>query len=193
MSLSAQQAPIRKSHQKRRRSSSGGTFYGEKWRMYQRSPAESGSIFQCKKRCFGRYSVGRCSVPATNSNKLWDSLIPVFCLLPPPARKFPQKTLTNHCLSGNIYRQSVRLQIEYGRVPEWPMGTDCKSAAFSFGGSNPPAPTKKSSIRTGYWIFCFADTFSGLGGMTAACGGNREARLRPRSGFLFILRGSRNP
>ena len=26
------------------------------------------------------------------------------------------------------------------------MGTDCKSAAFSFGGSNPPAPTKNSSI-----------------------------------------------
>ena len=67
------------------------------------------------------------------------------------------------------------------------MGTDCKSAAFSFGGSNPPAPTKKSSIRTGYWIFCFAEIFSGLGGWirtaaepTAACGGNREARLGPR-------------
>ena len=28
-------------------------------------------------------------------------------------------------------------------LTEWPMGTDCKSAAFSFGGSNPPAPTKK--------------------------------------------------
>ena len=26
------------------------------------------------------------------------------------------------------------------------MGTDCKSAAFSFGGSNPPAPTKSSSV-----------------------------------------------
>ena len=26
------------------------------------------------------------------------------------------------------------------------MGTDCKSAAFSFGGSNPPAPTKNSSV-----------------------------------------------
>ena len=35
------------------------------------------------------------------------------------------------------------------------MGTDCKSAAFSFGGSNPPAPTKDSSIRTGYWSVCF--------------------------------------
>ena len=27
------------------------------------------------------------------------------------------------------------------------MGTDCKSAAFSFGGSNPPAPTKKTSVE----------------------------------------------
>ena len=71
-----QQLLTRKSHQKRRRSSSGGIFYGEKWRMYQRSPAESGSIFQCKKRCFGRYSVGSCSVPVTRSHTLWDALIP---------------------------------------------------------------------------------------------------------------------
>ena len=26
----------------------------------------------------------------------------------------------------------------YGRIPEWPKGTDCKSAANCFGGSNPP-------------------------------------------------------
>ena len=45
------------------------------------------------------------------------------------------------------------------------------------GSRYPPAPTKKSSIRTGYWIFCFADTFSGLGGMTAASGRSREALL----------------
>ena len=51
--------------------------------------------------------------------------------------------LTNYHPGGNIYRQSMDCKTEYGRVPEWPMGTDCKSAAFSFGGSNPPAPTKK--------------------------------------------------
>ena len=28
----------------------------------------------------------------------------------------------------------------YGRIPEWPKGTDCKSAALCFGGSNPPPP-----------------------------------------------------
>ena len=57
--------------------------------------------------------------------------------------KIPQKMLTNYHPGGNIYRQSMDCKTEYGRVPEWPMGTDCKSAAFSFGGSNPPAPTKQ--------------------------------------------------
>ena len=37
------------------------------------------------------------------------------------------------------------------------MGTDCKSAAFSFGGSNPPAPTKKTSVEI-RWSFSFAKT-----------------------------------
>ena len=27
-----------------------------------------------------------------------------------------------------------------GQIPEWPKGTDCKSAANCFGGSNPPLP-----------------------------------------------------
>ena len=63
--------------------------------------------------------------------------------------------LTNYCISGNIYKQSAGCKKEYGRVPEWPMGTDCKSAAFSFGGSNPPAPTKKTSVVITL-VFCFA-------------------------------------
>ena len=28
------------------------------------------------------------------------------------------------------------------RIPEWPKGTDCKSAGTAFGGSNPPRPVK---------------------------------------------------
>ena len=32
--------------------------------------------------------------------------------------------------------------IDYGWIPEWPKGTDCKSAATCFGGSNPPPPIK---------------------------------------------------
>ena len=28
----------------------------------------------------------------------------------------------------------------FGEVPEWPKGTDCKSVGSAFGGSNPPLP-----------------------------------------------------
>ena len=28
--------------------------------------------------------------------------------------------------------------IDYGWIPEWPKGADCKSVASRFGGSNPP-------------------------------------------------------
>ena len=31
---------------------------------------------------------------------------------------------------------------KYGGVPEWPKGTDCKSAAFRFDGSNPSSPRR---------------------------------------------------
>ena len=30
------------------------------------------------------------------------------------------------------------LYFHNGWIPEWPKGTDCKSAAYCFGGSNPP-------------------------------------------------------
>ena len=35
----------------------------------------------------------------------------------------------------------------YGWIPEWPKGTDCKSAANCFGGSNPPPPIKFCSLN----------------------------------------------
>ena len=39
--------------------------------------------------------------------------------------------------SSNLFQQGT----EYGGIPEWPKGTDCKSAGDAFGGSNPPSPT----------------------------------------------------
>ena len=46
--------------------------------------------------------------------------------------------------SSDIRRQSPPKSILlYGSVPEWPKGTDCKSAGNAFGGPNPPAPTNK--------------------------------------------------
>ena len=48
---------------------------------------------------------------------------------------------------------------EYGGVPEWPKGTDCKSAGYAYGGSNPPAPTKTAliSLKSGLFV-----TFRGI-------------------------------
>ncbi len=39
---------------------------------------------------------------------------------------------------------STSSKIAYGGVPEWPKGTDCKSAGDAFGGSNPPSSTIKA-------------------------------------------------
>ena len=49
------------------------------------------------------------------------------------------------------------------------------------GSRYPPAPTKRSSIRTGCWIFCFVETFSGLSGRirTAAALSQKTAQKQP--------------
>ena len=48
---------------------------------------------------------------------------------------------------SRFYNMSLRLRSSvYGGVPEWPKGTDCKSAASSFGGSNPPSSTRKKGL-----------------------------------------------
>ena len=36
--------------------------------------------------------------------------------------------------------------IDYGWIPEWPKGTDCKSAANCFGGSNPPPSISRKAL-----------------------------------------------
>ena len=149
---------------------------------------------------------------------------------------FFKNRLTKSRRDGKIYRQSaVAVKIESGRVPEWPMGTDCKSAAFQLrwfestrahqksfsvtttlehfvlyvrethecgrirtaaalsqktaqkqpGGLFLAARLaistrahQKSSIRTGYWIFCFVETFSGPGGKKANV--KNKVRFLPR-------------
>ena len=37
--------------------------------------------------------------------------------------------------------------IEYGRIPEWPKGTDCKSAGDAFEGSNPSPPIRSKNKK----------------------------------------------
>lgn len=36
----------------------------------------------------------------------------------------------------------------FGGVPEWPKGSDCKSAGSAFDGSNPSPPTNMENIKT---------------------------------------------
>ena len=43
--------------------------------------------------------------------------------------------------------------IIYGRFPEWPKGTDCKSVVYDFGGSNPPPSTIKA-LRLKCFFLC---------------------------------------
>ena len=40
----------------------------------------------------------------------------------------------------------------YGWIPEWPKGTDCKSAANCFGGSNPPLPIRNEKLFIGFFF-----------------------------------------
>ena len=53
-------------------------------------------------------------------------------------------------------RRSILESISYGSVPEWPKGTDCKSAGNAFGGPNPPAPTTKKHPPLWRVLFCAA-------------------------------------
>ncbi len=38
--------------------------------------------------------------------------------------------------------------LDFGGVPEWPKGSDCKSDGSAFGGSNPPPSTSKVDITS---------------------------------------------
>ena len=52
-----------------------------------------------------------------------------------------------------IISQSLGHNRISGGVPEWPKGTDCKSAAFRFDGSNPSSPTTKNRCPQGWRFF----------------------------------------
>ena len=54
-----------------------------------------------------------------------------------------EQLICNQQVGGSSPSTSSR--ILYGGIPEWPKGTDCKSAGDAFGGSNPPSPTKKKT------------------------------------------------
>ena len=74
-----------------------------------------------------------------------------------------EQLICNQQVGGSSPSTSSNLpaaqQTEYGGIPEWPKGTDCKSAVNDFGGSNPPSPTKAEPDEPDVfgWLFCFPD------------------------------------
>ena len=70
---------------------------------------------------------------------------------------FFRNRLTKSRRDGKIYRQSaVAVKIESGRVPEWPMGTDCKSAAFQLRWFESTRAHEKTAGVEIHWRFSFA-------------------------------------
>ena len=46
----------------------------------------------------------------------------------------------------------VKTYVLHGWIPEWPKGTDCKSAANCFGGSNPPPSIELCIFTSQFFI-----------------------------------------
>ena len=68
-----------------------------------------------------------------------------------------QTHLCNQQVGGSSPSTSSNLsaaqQSEYGGIPEWPKGADCKSVVSDFGGSNPPSPTKIRTEKCGFLLY----------------------------------------
>ena len=68
-----------------------------------------------------------------------------------------EQLICNQQVGGSSPSTSSKLPLqrtsEYGGIPEWPKGADCKSVVDDFGGSNPPAPTKNNQSLLRLVIF----------------------------------------
>ena len=101
---------------------------------------------------------------------------------------FFRNRLTKSRRDDKIYRQSaVAVKIESGRVPEWPMGTDCKSAAFQLRWFESTRAHQKSfSVTTTLELFvlCVRETHECGRIRTAAALSQKTAQKQP--GGLFL-------
>ena len=65
-----------------------------------------------------------------------------------------EQLICNQQVGGSSPSTSSKLPLqrtgEYGGIPEWPKGADCKSVVSDFGGSNPPSPTKNPGHPLGW-------------------------------------------
>ena len=86
-----------------------------------------------------------------------------------------------------IYTGSPRLRkTVYGRVPEWPMGTDCKSAAFQLRWFESTRAHQEIQYPNRVLDFLFCRLFSGLGGWIRTASARRTVRRakKPQWGFF---------
>lgn len=74
--------------------------------------------------------------------------------------KIYRNLLTVQIIYAIIIKSLIRSisAIKYGRFPEWPKGTDCKSVVTDFSGSNPLSPTK-----IGEYLLILADFYFPMG------------------------------
>ena len=97
--------------------------------------------------------------------------------------------------TGSTLCYSEALRSEYGGIPEWPKGADCKSVSSAFGGSNPPSPTKKRQASLMPVVFYFFRMTVLAPGLPLASTGRLSARLRrtphpPRCARHLPLKGN---
>ena len=101
---------------------------------------------------------------------------------------FFKNRLTKLRRDGKIYRQSaVAVKIESGRVPEWPMGTDCKSAAFQLRWFESTRAHQKSfSVTTTLELFvlCVRETHECGWIRTASARRTVRRAKKPQWGFF---------
>ena len=103
-------------------------------------------------------------------------------------------TLCNQQVGGSSPSTSSnpfsKQRTEYGGIPEWPKGADCKSVVSDFGGSNPPSPTKNSEHPSGWpEFFDFRRRWIRKAALSnvpvARC--NRRGFFRRKSESTFLL------
>ena len=100
---------------------------------------------------------------------------------------FFRNRLTKSRRDGKIYRQSaVAVKIESGRVPEWPMGTDCKSAAFQLRWFESTRAHQEIQHPNRVLDFLFCRLFSGLGGRIRTAAALSQMTAQKQPGGLFL-------
>ena len=87
-----------------------------------------------------------------------------------------EQLICNQQVGGSNPSTSSISPFQFGGVPKWPKGTDCKSAGFAFDGSNPSSSTsyplrhsRRGLLRLAAFCLCSAVVLLSLGGPPPIC------------------------